>query len=123
MSAPLPSPRSTNPTTDLQLRFLVLLPRVELHGRVYFRHLKCAEAKGEAVRLRGAAPLRVERERQNTGQYQAEQKARRFHLRIVGPHRNSSVRLQADVRKKQDDPRGPAKGIPARIAFDSEYKG
>ena len=81
------------------------------------------EAKGEAVRLRGAAPLRVERERQNTGQYQAEQKARRFHLRIVGPHRNSSVRLQADVRKKQDDPRGPAKGIPARIAFDSEYKG
>jgi hypothetical protein len=47
MSVPL----SALPTTahDLQARFLVLLPRVELHGRVVFRHLRCREARREAV--------------------------------------------------------------------------
>src|SRR4051794_7084276 len=43
------TPRLVNPTHDLQARFLVLLPRLELHGRVYFRHLRCAERRREAV--------------------------------------------------------------------------
>ena len=49
MSTPFPSALPTNPAGNLQARFLVLLPRVELHGRVYFRHLKCAESRREAV--------------------------------------------------------------------------
>ena len=49
MSTPLPPAASIDPTIDLQARFLVLLPRVELHGRIYFRHLRCPEARREAV--------------------------------------------------------------------------
>src|SRR4029450_4814681 len=33
----------------LHAEFLTLLPRVELHGRVYFRHVRSPEAKEEAV--------------------------------------------------------------------------
>jgi hypothetical protein len=31
----------------LQVRFLALLPRIELHGRVYFRHVRCAQQQAE----------------------------------------------------------------------------
>jgi len=34
---------------DLQVRFLVLLPRIELHGRIYFRFLRCPVRREEAV--------------------------------------------------------------------------
>jgi hypothetical protein len=37
------------PITDLQGRFLALLPRIERHGRVYFRHLRCAHRQEEML--------------------------------------------------------------------------
>src|SRR4051812_28640387 len=33
----------------LHARFLALLPRLEAHGRVYFRHLRCPDRKAEAL--------------------------------------------------------------------------
>lgn len=33
----------------LHSRFLTILPRIELHGRVYFRHLRCPHARQDAV--------------------------------------------------------------------------
>ena len=36
------------PITRLHARFLALVPRVELHGRIYFRHLRRHE-KAEAI--------------------------------------------------------------------------
>src|SRR4051812_3178008 len=49
MSAPLAYLASTNDTNSLQARFLVLLPRVQLHGRIYFRHLRCQQTRSEAI--------------------------------------------------------------------------
>ena len=38
------------PSSDsLHAGFLQILPRIERHGRVYFRHLKCAHRKADAV--------------------------------------------------------------------------
>jgi hypothetical protein len=37
------------PLGVLQRHFLTLLPRIELHARVYFRHLKCPGKKEDAV--------------------------------------------------------------------------
>ncbi len=34
---------------DLHARFLLVLPRIERHGRVYFRHLRCPHRKEDAV--------------------------------------------------------------------------
>jgi hypothetical protein len=43
----------SNPTAlsfhVLQARFLSILPRIELHGRISFRHLRCADARADAV--------------------------------------------------------------------------
>ncbi len=40
----------SHPTLEeLQDRFLKLLPRIELHGRIVFRHLKCRHLRAEAV--------------------------------------------------------------------------
>ena len=33
----------------LQVRFLSILPRIELHGRVSFRHLRCTGLRDDAV--------------------------------------------------------------------------
>jgi hypothetical protein len=33
----------------LQVRFLSILPRIELHGRIYFRYLRCADSRADAV--------------------------------------------------------------------------
>jgi hypothetical protein len=33
----------------LQSRFLLILPRIELHGRIYFRHLRCPHKKADAI--------------------------------------------------------------------------
>jgi hypothetical protein len=50
MSIPLPPALSTTPTvTDLQTRFLVLLPCIERHGLICFNHVKCQESRREAV--------------------------------------------------------------------------
>jgi len=41
---------STSPTfQELRDRFEVLLPRIELHARIFFRNVKCTQAKEEAV--------------------------------------------------------------------------
>jgi hypothetical protein len=34
---------------ELHARFLAILPRVELHGRIYFRHLRCPHKKADAI--------------------------------------------------------------------------
>jgi hypothetical protein len=50
MTASLPAapsvPLSANP---LHAAFLSILPRIELHGRVYFRHLKCPARREDSV--------------------------------------------------------------------------
>jgi hypothetical protein len=35
--------------TLLHARFVALLPRIELHGRIYFRFLRCPEKKADAI--------------------------------------------------------------------------
>jgi hypothetical protein len=35
--------------SELESAFLALLPRIEAHARIYFRHLKCAHQKADAV--------------------------------------------------------------------------
>lgn len=35
--------------SQLQARFLAILPRIELHARIVFRHLKCPHAKADAI--------------------------------------------------------------------------
>jgi hypothetical protein len=37
------------PLALLHTRFLSLLPRIELHGRIYFRHLRCPHRKADAI--------------------------------------------------------------------------
>jgi len=37
------------PVTDLQDRFLSILPRIELHGRIYFRAIKCRDRRADAI--------------------------------------------------------------------------
>jgi hypothetical protein len=37
------------PFTELHARFRVLLPRIELHGRIYFRHVRCPHRKADAI--------------------------------------------------------------------------
>jgi hypothetical protein len=34
---------------ELHARFLLILPRVELHGRIYFRHVRCPHKKADAI--------------------------------------------------------------------------
>src|SRR4051812_38691156 len=34
---------------QLHARFLALLPRIELHARIYFRHVKCPHRKADAI--------------------------------------------------------------------------
>ena len=49
MNVPL-NPHHANPSLDaLHQGFLAILPRVELHARVFFRHLKCPHRKEDAV--------------------------------------------------------------------------
>jgi hypothetical protein len=40
MCAPMIQALSLHQLTDLHTRFLVLLPKIETHGRIYFRHLR-----------------------------------------------------------------------------------
>jgi hypothetical protein len=43
----MPSPATK--LRALQLAFLTILPRIERHGRVHFRHVKCPDRKADAV--------------------------------------------------------------------------
>jgi len=36
-------------TNQLQAAFLALLPRIRMHGRVFFRHLKCPDKREDAI--------------------------------------------------------------------------
>jgi hypothetical protein len=45
----LDAPTRTPRLATLHARFLSILPRIELHGRVYFRHLRCPHARQDAV--------------------------------------------------------------------------
>ena len=38
-----------HPLADLQARFLQLLPKVETHGRIFFRNLRCPHRRDDAV--------------------------------------------------------------------------
>src|SRR5947209_2415922 len=42
-------PCQTDAIADLQIRFLVVLPRIELHGRIHFRFLRCPVQREEAI--------------------------------------------------------------------------
>ena len=33
----------------MEERFLQLLPKIELHGKIFFRHIKCRQSKEEAL--------------------------------------------------------------------------
>src|SRR5262249_60449397 len=46
---PSPPPATTR-LRALQLAFLAILPRIERHGRVYFRHVRCPDRKADAIR-------------------------------------------------------------------------
>jgi hypothetical protein len=35
--------------SDLQVAFLSILPRIERHGRIYFRYLKCPQTQDDAI--------------------------------------------------------------------------
>ena len=37
------------PACELHARFLLLLPRIELHGRIIFRYLECADRRADAL--------------------------------------------------------------------------
>jgi hypothetical protein len=41
--------RFTPSLAQLHVAFLTILPSVELHGRIYFRHLRCPHKKADAV--------------------------------------------------------------------------
>jgi hypothetical protein len=49
MSAVFHRPQRQVPSSALQARFLAILPRIELHGRIYFRHVRCHHHKEEAL--------------------------------------------------------------------------
>src|SRR4051812_29295752 len=36
-------------TASLQAHFLAIVPRIELHARIYFRHLKCPGKRDDAI--------------------------------------------------------------------------
>ena len=61
-TVPIPT-RAALPVPILQARFLSILPRIELHGRVSFRHVPCpgrrADAIAEMVALAWAWHLRL----------------------------------------------------------------
>jgi hypothetical protein len=39
----------TSTLAQLQARFLAVMPRIEMHARIYFRHLKCPHQRDEAL--------------------------------------------------------------------------
>jgi hypothetical protein len=49
MNNSIPSLRQAPPVAELQAAFLAILPRIELHGRVYFRHVRCPHRKADAI--------------------------------------------------------------------------
>jgi hypothetical protein len=44
-----PKPGTSAHLAHLHAHFLAMLPRVELHGRIYFRHVRCPHKKADAI--------------------------------------------------------------------------
>jgi hypothetical protein len=44
-----PKPGTSTHLTHLHAAFLAILPRIELHGRVYFRHVRCPHRRADAI--------------------------------------------------------------------------
>jgi hypothetical protein len=49
MKPPGPSGIGRGHLAELHARFLALLPRIELHGEVYFRHVRCPHRRADCV--------------------------------------------------------------------------
>ena len=49
MNAPLCPQGSGQGAGALHARFLLILPRIERHGRIYFRHVRCPHRKADAI--------------------------------------------------------------------------
>jgi hypothetical protein len=43
------APSAHSPLAHLHAAFLAILPRIELHGRVYFRHVRCPHRRADCV--------------------------------------------------------------------------
>jgi hypothetical protein len=74
MCAPTDQALSLDQLTDLHTRFLVLLPRIERHGRIYFRHLR-SHRKDEVLQelrsLAWASFLRLAQQGKDAGEFLA----------------------------------------------------
>jgi hypothetical protein len=40
---------ATSPLAHLRAAFLTILPRIERHGQIYFRHVRCPQSKDDAI--------------------------------------------------------------------------
>jgi hypothetical protein len=49
MSHPCTPVRTVPSLAVLHIRFLRILPRIQLHGRIYFRHVRCRHKKEDAI--------------------------------------------------------------------------
>jgi hypothetical protein len=49
MTAPVETPTRPSDPSDLHAHFLTILPRIETHARVRFRHLRCPGRRDDAV--------------------------------------------------------------------------
>jgi hypothetical protein len=49
MLAPTARTHAARYLADLHARFTALLPKIELHGRIYFRHVRCPHRKAELL--------------------------------------------------------------------------
>jgi hypothetical protein len=49
MKRPRPSGVGRGQLASLHAAFLSILPRIELHGQIYFRHLRCPHKKADAI--------------------------------------------------------------------------
>jgi hypothetical protein len=45
-----PTNSHANPSLDLHDQFLDLLPKIEIHARIYFRGIKCADQRADKIR-------------------------------------------------------------------------
>ena len=82
----------------LQNRFLRLLPRIELHGRIYFRNVRCPARKADAIQEMRALAwkwfVRLTRRGKNPGNFVVS------FVRLVARAVNSGRRIAGMARAK-----------------------
>lgn len=49
MIAVVNSPNASSASNTLHLAFLALLPKLQTHAKIYFRHIRCPDAKAEKI--------------------------------------------------------------------------